>query len=123
MAEDNNINQVIAKKLFQKLGYSIDLAKNGIEAITAVYENKYDMVFMDCQMPVMDGITATKEIHRLYGEKRPKVIAISANAFIEDQKNYLKAGMDDFIAKPVDIEKLREIIIRNSSTDCDKKIA
>ena len=110
LAEDNNINQVIAKKLFQKLGYSIDLAKNGIEAITAVYENKYDMVFMDMQMPSMDGVSATKAIIKEQAENHPYIVAMTANVLPQDRKKCFDAGMEYFVGKPVKIEDIIKAI-------------
>ncbi|NQZ87598.1 MAG: CHASE3 domain-containing protein [Colwellia sp.] len=110
LAEDNNINQVIAKKLFQKLGYSIDLAKNGIEAITAVYENKYDMVFMDMQMPSMDGVTATKAIIKEQPQNHPYIVAMTANVLPQDRKKCFDAGMEYFVGKPVKIEDIIKAI-------------
>ncbi len=110
LAEDNNINQVIAKKLFKKLGYSIDLAKNGIEAITAVYEKKYDMVFMDMQMPSMDGVTATKAIIKEQPKNHPYIVAMTANVLPQDRKKCFDAGMEYFIGKPVKIDDVIKAI-------------
>jgi signal transduction histidine kinase/CheY-like chemotaxis protein len=110
LAEDNNINQAIAKKLFQKLGYSIDLAKDGIEAITAVHENKYDMIFMDMQMPNMDGVTATKAIIKDQPENHPYIVAMTANVLPQDRQKCFDAGMKDFVGKPVNIDHIIKAI-------------
>ncbi|MFT5298770.1 MAG: CheY-like chemotaxis protein [Colwellia sp.] len=110
LAEDNNINQAIAKKLFQKLGYSIDLAKDGIEAITAVHENKYDMIFMDMQMPNMDGVTATKAIIKEQPENHPYIVAMTTNVLPQDRQKCFDAGMKDFVGKPVNIDHIIKAI-------------
>jgi len=110
LVEDNNINQAIAKKLFQKLGYSIDLAKDGIEAITTVYEKKYDMIFMDMQMPNMDGVTATKAIIKEQAENHPYIVAMTANVLPQDRKKCFDAGMEYFIGKPVKIDDVIKAI-------------
>ncbi|OUR95845.1 hypothetical protein A9Q84_15200 [Halobacteriovorax marinus] len=126
LVEDNKINQKILYMMLKKLGYQCDLVENGKESLNMMESagiNMYTLVLMDIQMPIMDGVTATKEIHKLYGSKRPKIIAITANAFVEDQERYMEAGMDDFISKPIDIDQLKEIIIRNSSSNSEKKSA
>jgi signal transduction histidine kinase/ActR/RegA family two-component response regulator len=110
VAEDNNINQAIAQKLFQKLGYSIDLAKDGIEAITAVQKNNYDMVFMDMQMPNMDGVTATKAIIKEQPENHPYIVAMTANVLPQDRQKCFEAGMEDFVGKPVNIDHIIKAI-------------
>ena len=110
LAEDNNINQAIAKKLFQKLGYSIDMAKDGLEAVESVLENKYDMVFMDMQMPNMDGVTATKEIIKLQPDEHPYIVAMTANVLLQDKQRCFDAGMQGFVGKPVNIDHIIKAI-------------
>jgi len=106
VAEDNNINQVIAKKLFQKLGYSVDLAKDGLEAVKSTNERAYDMVFMDMQMPNMDGITATKTIIEQQPESHPYIVAMTANVLPEDRQRCFDAGMQDFVGKPINVDHI-----------------
>jgi len=106
LAEDNNINQAIAKKLFQKLGYNIDLAKDGIEAVKAVNDESYDMVFMDMQMPNMDGVTATATIIKEHPENHPYIVAMTANVLPQDKQRCFDAGMVDFVGKPVKIDHI-----------------
>ena len=110
LAEDNAINQKVAIRTFQKMGYSADIAGNGLEALDALARQPYDLVFMDVHMPEMDGLEATREIVREMGENRPKIIAMTANAMQGDQERCLQAGMDDYISKPININELQNII-------------
>lgn len=111
LVEDNVINQKIALRILQKMGYKADLAANGLEALEAVERQIYDMVFMDVQMPEMDGLEATRRLVRKYPpSQRPKIIAMTANAMKEDKEACLDAGMDDYISKPVQIQELRDKI-------------
>ncbi len=104
IVEDNAINQKIALNLFNKLGYQPDLAENGLIALEAIEKASYDVVFMDMQMPVMDGIEATEKIIEKWPNKRPKIIAMTANVLAQDKQRCFDAGMDDFIGKPINIE-------------------
>ncbi|MEA5601885.1 ATP-binding protein [Nostoc sp. UHCC 0252] len=111
LTEDNKVNQKIALKQLQSLGYSADVANNGKEALDLLEKIPYDLILMDCQMPVLDGLETTKEIHRWQESKfvsgrRPVVIAMTANAMKQDQQMCLDAGMDDYLSKPVMKEKL-----------------
>ncbi|MCW5315716.1 response regulator [Nostoc sp. KVJ3] len=111
VTDDNQVNQVIALKQLKSLGYSADVANNGKEALQLLEKIPYDLILMDCQMPVLDGLETTKEIHRwqessFAGGRRPIVIAMTANAMKEDQQMCLDAGMDDYLSKPVIKEKL-----------------
>jgi len=105
LVEDNKINQTIAVLLLKKLGYQCDIAENGFQALEALKNqpesNQYTFLFMDMQMPEMDGLTATKKIIEIYGDKRPTIVAMTANVFEEDKIKCLDAGMDDFISKPI----------------------
>ena len=109
IVEDNKVNQKIAKMMLKKIGVSCDIAENGVECLNILEKNNYDLIFMDMQMPIMDGVTATKEIVRIYGDKRPRIIAMTANVFKEDRETCFEAGMDDFIAKPVSIKELSRV--------------
>ncbi|MEH2319709.1 MAG: ATP-binding protein [Nostoc sp.] len=111
LTEDNLVNQKIALKQLQSLGYSADVAVNGKEALQLLEKNPYDLILMDCQMPILDGLETTKEIHRwqesnFASGRRPVVIAMTANAMKEDKQMCLDAGMDDYLSKPVMKEKL-----------------
>ncbi len=112
LAEDNAVNQKVAKRLFKKLGYEIELAHNGLEAIKALENASYDLIFMDIQMPEMDGLQATREIIAKWGENRPRIIALTANAMREDRENCFRAGMDEYLTKPFKPEELKEVIIK-----------
>lgn len=108
LAEDNNVNQMVAIRMLERLGYRADIVSNGKEAVDALSNIKYDLIFMDILMPEMDGLTACKKIKsELELETRPVIIAMTANAMSGDQENYLKAGMDDYISKPVSLEELK----------------
>jgi PAS domain S-box-containing protein len=117
LTEDNLVNQKVALKQLQSLGYSADVAGNGKEALQLLEKIPYDLILMDCQMPVLDGLETTKEIHRwqesrFASGRRPVVIAMTANAMKEDQQMCLDAGMDDYLSKPVMKEKLAVAIER-----------
>ena len=111
LAEDNLVNQKVALKQLQSLGYSADVAGNGKEVLQLLEKIPYDLILMDCQMPVLDGFETTKEIHRwqessFASSRRPIVVAMTANAMKEDQQMCLDAGMDDYLSKPVTKQKL-----------------
>lgn len=111
LVEDNEINQEVALSHLSGLGYRIDVATNGEEAIKAVTGKKYDAVLMDCQMPVMDGFQATAEIRKLQGKsKYTPIIAMTAYAMPSDRDKCLMSGMDNYLAKPVKKDKLKEIL-------------
>ncbi|MEM9092885.1 MAG: response regulator [Cyanobacteria bacterium P01_F01_bin.53] len=111
VAEDNLVNQQLAKQWLNKMGYSPDIVDNGREAIEALEKQPYDVILMDVHMPVMDGLTATTEIcDRWPADKRPKIVALTANAMQGDKQKYLAAGMDDYISKPIELEKLMYVL-------------
>ncbi len=108
LAEDNNVNQMVAVRMLERLGYRADIVSNGKEAVEALSNIKYDLIFMDILMPEMDGLTACKKIKsELALNPAPVIIAMTANAMSGDQENYLKAGMDDYISKPVSLDELK----------------
>ncbi len=105
--------------MLKKLGYEVDLAANGQEALDACRRNSYDLILMDCQMPVMDGFVATQEIRKRGISLRESgtddqahlpIIALTANALKGDREQCLKAGMDDFLTKPVHLETLEYVL-------------
>ncbi|MBB3177531.1 response regulator [Variovorax sp. Sphag1AA] len=111
LAEDNVVNQKLALRLLQQMGYRADLASNGIEAVESVQRQVYDVVLMDVQMPELDGLDATRRICSLLGPgQRPHIIAMTANAMQGDQEACLAAGMDDYVTKPIRVERLVEAL-------------
>jgi two-component system, sensor histidine kinase and response regulator len=114
LAEDNIVNQRVALKQLQRLGYSADVATTGVEVLEAVARAHYDVILMDCQMPQLDGYEATRRIRELPNSLgRIRIIAMTANAMQGDREKCLEAGMDDYIAKPVKIEELRAALEGN----------
>lgn len=111
VAEDNPTNQQIAGMFLKKMGYQPDFVNNGQEALETVSEGNYDLIFMDIQMPVMDGLEATRMI-RLCLNEQPVIIAMTANAMQGDKQECLQAGMDDYISKPIKLETLLTMLER-----------
>jgi PAS domain S-box-containing protein len=109
LAEDNEMNQVVIKKVFEKLGFSISLANDGQEALEMIKEHEYDLIFMDQHMPKMDGVDATKKIREL-GNHDVNIYALTASVFNEDRERCLNAGMNGFLTKPVKIHELKDVI-------------
>jgi len=107
MAEDNTVNQMVARRLISKLGYRIDVVSNGEEAIDYIKRYNYDLVLMDQHMPEMDGIEATKKI-RKFGPIKPQIFALTASAFSDDRERCLAAGMNGFLTKPINMKQLIE---------------
>jgi PAS domain S-box-containing protein len=111
LAEDNTSHQKVAQQMLKKLGYKTDVVANGIEVLQSLERQHYDVVFMDVKMPVMDGLEATKIIRQRW-KNGPKIIAITAFALENDRKRFIKAGMDDYISKPVQKEDLAKMLGR-----------
>ncbi|MGH2930261.1 MAG: response regulator, partial [Solirubrobacteraceae bacterium] len=102
LAEDNPMNQKVALRLLEQLGYGADVASNGLEALAALERRPYDVVLMDVQMPELDGLGASRRIcERWPAENRPRIVAMTANALTEDREACFAAGMDDYVAKPI----------------------
>jgi signal transduction histidine kinase/CheY-like chemotaxis protein/HPt (histidine-containing phosphotransfer) domain-containing protein len=110
LAEDNAVNQKLALKLLERMGYSADVAGNGVEAVAAVERSTYDLVLMDVQMPEMDGIEATRCIIERRGADRPRIVALTADAMQGDRERCLAAGMDDYLTKPIRPRELAEAL-------------
>ncbi|MEO5845451.1 MAG: response regulator, partial [Caldimonas sp.] len=112
LAEDNVVNQKLALRLLQQMGYRADLASNGIEAVECVARQPYDVVLMDVQMPEMDGLDASREIGRRWpNDGRPRIVAMTANAMQGDREACIAAGMDDYVTKPIRVEALVEALM------------
>ncbi|HVV00491.1 MAG TPA: response regulator, partial [Verrucomicrobiae bacterium] len=105
---DNLINQKVGLSVLHKLGYRADIANNGVEVLRALEQKEYDVLFLDVQMPEMDGLEAARRIcDRWPPQKRPKIIAMTGNALTGDREKCLQAGMDDYISKPIRIGDLQ----------------
>lgn len=115
LVEDNPVNQMVAQGFLKKLGHTnIDKASNGEQALVQMLSNDYDLVFMDCQMPVMDGFAASKAIRLLEGSKaRTPIIAMTACTMKGDREKCLAAGMNDYVAKPLSSQSLKVAIERS----------
>ena len=113
LAEDVDLNARIAIHQLKKLGYEADIVRDGRQAVDAVQSREYDIVLMDCHMPDMDGMEATREIRRREGSaRRLRIIAMTASALTGDREKCLAAGMDDFVIKPVTADALRAALER-----------
>ena len=111
LAEDNVVNQKLAMRLLQQMGYRADLASNGIEAVESVERQAYDVVLMDVQMPELDGLDATRRIRALGpAHDGLRIVAMTANAMQGDQEMCMEAGMDDYLTKPIRVERLVEAL-------------
>ena len=113
LVEDNRVNQMVATAMLKLGNHRVDIAENGLEAMSAVLRKKYDVIFMDMQMPQMDGLDATREIRAMdnVASKTP-IVAMTANAMVEDRKRCMDAGMDDFLSKPIDHGRLNATLDR-----------
>jgi PAS domain S-box-containing protein len=118
LAEDNAVNRQLALRLLEKLGYRAEIAVNGLEALEALRRQPYDVVLMDVEMPEMDGLEASRCIHREWpGQDRPRIIAMTANAMQGDREICLAAGMDDYLSKPIHLDELAEALGRCTPRD------
>jgi two-component system, sensor histidine kinase and response regulator len=114
IVEDNQVNQRLALRQLLRLGFTADTVENGREAVEAEARENYDLIFMDVQMPVMDGYEASAEIrrHEIRSRRHVPIVAMTANALNEDRDSCLAAGMDDYVSKPVSLANLRVVIDR-----------
>ena len=113
IAEDNPVNQKVAVRLVEKMGHLAYVVNNGAEVLEALRSSRFDLILMDCQMPLVDGFEATVQIRGLeVSLGHVPIIAMTANAMYGDRERCLAAGMDDYISKPVAYETLRNIIVK-----------
>jgi CheY-like chemotaxis protein len=111
LAEDNAVNQKLAIRLLERMGIGPTVVGNGIEAVAAAESGNFDLILMDVQMPEMDGLEATRLIcQRMPRNRRPRIIAMTANAMQGDRELCLQAGMDDYVSKPIRVEELQQAI-------------
>jgi CheY-like chemotaxis protein/HPt (histidine-containing phosphotransfer) domain-containing protein len=115
LTEDNAVNQKLALKLLEKMGYGASVAGNGIEAIDSLEANNYDVILMDVQMPEMDGLEATRQIIKRWGDDRPQIVAMTADAMQGDRERCLEAGMDEYLTKPIRTAELVGALQRAST--------
>ncbi len=107
LAEDNAVNQKLAVRILERMGYRVDIAANGLEVLRSVERQKYDLVLMDVQMPEMDGLQATRSIRLKFPPKlQPQIVAMTANAMQGDREMCLEAGMNDYVSKPIQVKEL-----------------
>jgi CheY-like chemotaxis protein len=113
LAEDNYTNQELVITLMRKMGYNIDAVDNGRKVLDMMENKKYDIILMDVQMPIMNGMEATSAILDQYPEgERPYIIAITANAMPGDRERFLEAGMVDYLSKPIRFKDVQEVLVR-----------
>jgi CheY-like chemotaxis protein len=110
IAEDNVVNQKVTRRLLRQLGYRTDMVANGLEAVQAVQRQTYDLVLMDVQMPEVDGLEATRRIRADDAIQQPRIVAMTAAAMHDDKQECLAAGMNDYIAKPVEVSDLIDVL-------------
>ena len=110
VVEDNQVNQKLALRILQQMGYRADIASNGLEAVESVERQTYDVILMDVQMPEMDGLEATRQILARWPANHPRIIGLTANALEGDREACLAAGMDDYISKPIRVHELVEAL-------------
>ena len=124
LAEDNVVNQKVATLVLKRFGCDIDIANNGLEVLAALQSKQYDLILMDIQMPEMDGLTATKEIRRIFtGKASPTIVAMTANAMQGDREMCIEAGMDDYLSKPIRHEELERVLLKYTQVSTQENIA
>jgi PAS domain S-box-containing protein len=112
LVEDNDINQMVAREMLEDIGLVVDVADNGSIGLTMAQQSYYDLIFMDMQMPVMDGVTATRELRKIARLDSLPIVAMTANAMEQDRRKCMDAGMNDFLAKPIEPKDLWTILLR-----------
>jgi CheY-like chemotaxis protein len=110
LAEDNPVNQKVALSMLKRLGYKADVANNGLNVLSSMERKNYDLILMDIQMPDMDGLNATRCIREQKMKEQPYIIAMTAYALDGDREVFLKAGMDDYLSKPIRIDELKSAL-------------
>jgi CheY-like chemotaxis protein len=115
LAEDNPVNQRLLVRMLEKLGCAPEVAVTGLEAVEKIGAADYALVLMDCQMPEMDGLEATRLIRQRYGKRGPPIVALTAAAMKEQREQCVLVGMDDFVTKPVSLRNLEDVLSRWAS--------
>jgi two-component system, sensor histidine kinase and response regulator len=119
LVEDNFVNQKVAVRFLERLGCSVEVASNGAEGVAACQQRQFDLVLMDLQMPVMDGMTATRKIREWETSRHTPIIALTANAMTGDRELCESAGMDGYLTKPIEVERLRNILTKYGLEQAD----
>lgn len=114
IVEDNLVNQLVAHRILERFGIKVDIKENGKQAVEAELNNNYDLIFMDMEMPIMDGLEATRIIkaNSIDRGEKPFIVAMTAYAMPEDRERCFEAGMDDFLAKPITLEAIKEMLLK-----------
>jgi CheY-like chemotaxis protein len=112
LAEDNQVNQKLALRILEQMGYRADVASNGLESVESIERQLYDVILMDVQMPEMDGLDATRNIRKLENVTQPHIIAMTANAMEGDREMCIAAGMNDYVSKPIRVNELVEALMK-----------
>jgi CheY-like chemotaxis protein len=112
VAEDNPVSQRLAVLLLKRYGFDVDVAANGLEALQKWRDGTYDAVFLDCHMPVQDGFDTARAMRGEERGARVPIIAMTAAALLEDRQSCLAAGMDDFVSKPVEVDRLERVLAK-----------
>ena len=112
LVDDNQTNRKLGKKVLEQLGYSVELAENGQQSVEAARQQAYDVVLMDVEMPVMDGVEACRIVKEELGDRGPSVVALTANAISGDREKYLASGFDGYLSKPLNLDELKLQLIR-----------
>jgi two-component system sensor histidine kinase/response regulator len=112
LVEDNDINQQVARELLEDASFVVEVADNGEIALAMAQRSPYDLIFMDMQMPVMDGVTATRELRKLPAMRDMPIVAMTANAMEQDRRKCMEAGMNDFLVKPIDPSDMWTMLTR-----------
>lgn len=123
LAEDNLINQKLAVSVLKRMGYTADIAENGLQVLKMVDEKHYDVILMDVQMPEMDGLEASRELNLKFENNRPFIVAMTANAMEGDREKCLESGMDEYLSKPFKLMDIQSILIRFATLVKEKKSA
>ena len=112
--DDNEMSQVLLSSILMKMGYTASIARNGAEAVDLAIEEKFDLIFMDIYMPVMDGLEATRRIRQYYiKDDDPIIIALTANALLEEKDKYVLIGINDVISKPYKLSAIQNVILKS----------
>ena len=123
LADDHEINRFVAARILESAGYCVEVARNGAEAVSLAREDRFDLILMDVQMPVMDGLEASRAVRALGDSMRqPRIVALTADVMANNRADCYAAGMDDFIEKPFDPERFLDTVGRNLAARTPKVV-